>query len=65
MSGETVDRLRDIQLDGSSTYRTPEEYIELFAPLLGEGFSVTKQEFRPDTGDHYSDTGRHHFILRR
>ena len=54
-----------LQTSYSAIYRTPEEYMELYAPLFEEGFSVMKREFRPDTGDHYSDTGRHHFILSR
>lgn len=48
----------------SAIYRTAEEYMELYAPLFDVGFSVERQEFLPDMGDH-SDSGRYHFILRR
>lgn len=54
-----------LQTSYSAIYRTVEEYMELYTPLFENGFSVMKQEFRPKMGDHHSDTGRHHFILRR
>lgn len=54
-----------LQSSYSAIYRTPEEYMELYAPLFDAGFSVMKREFIPDTGDHYSDTGRYYFILKR
>lgn len=49
----------------SSIYRTPEEYLELCRPLLKVGFTVLRDEFRPESGENYSDTRRHHIILRR
>lgn len=54
-----------LQTSYSAIYRTTEEYMELYAPLFDEGFSVTKQDLFPCMGDHYSDTGRCYFILKR
>lgn len=54
-----------LQTTYSAIYRTPEEYMELYAPLFDAGFSVMKREFTPNMGDHYSDTGRYSFILKR
>lgn len=54
-----------LQTSYSAIYRTTDEYMELYAPLFDEGFSVMKQEFFPNIGDNYSDTGRHYFILKR
>lgn len=54
-----------LQTSYSAIYRTTEEYMDLYSPLLDAGFFVMKQEFRPNMGDHHSDTGRHHFILKR
>lgn len=54
-----------LQTSYSAIYRTPEEYMELYAPLFASGFSVMKQEYLPKMGDNYSDTGRYHFILSR
>lgn len=49
----------------NAIYRTPEEYLGFYAPLLADGFSVVKREFMPKFGEHYTDTGRYYTILRR
>lgn len=54
-----------LQTKYNGIYRTPEEYLDLCAPLLSAGFSVVKQGFRPTFGETYTDTGRYIVILQR
>lgn len=55
----------ELHTNYSAIYRTPEEYVELYAPLLEAGFSIIKQEYRPKFGETYTDTGRYFILLKR
>lgn len=54
-----------LQTTYNAIYRTPEEYLEFYAPLLDAGFSLAKREFMPKFGETYTDTGRYYTILKR
>lgn len=54
-----------LQTDYSVIYRTREEYLAFFAPLLEAGFSVEEESYVLDYGHLYSDSGRWYSILRR
>lgn len=54
-----------LQTAYSAIYRTPEEYNRFYAPLLAAGFSIKKQEFIPNYGENYSDSGRWYTVLER
>lgn len=54
-----------LQTTYSAIYRTPEEYTNLYVPLLDAGITIMKQDFIPEYGDHYSDTGRWFAVLGR
>lgn len=47
-----------LQTTYSAIYRTPEEYNNLYVPFLDAGLAIIKQDFIPEYGDHYADTGR-------
>lgn len=53
------------QTEYSAIYRTTEEYLELFRPLLRAGFTIKEQKYMPKFGDTYTDTGRYYMLLER
>lgn len=53
------------QTEYSAIYRTTEEYMELFQPLLQAGFLIKEQQYLPKFGDTYTDTGRYYMLLER
>lgn len=54
-----------LQASYNAIYRTPEEYVELYEPLLQAGFSIERQKYCPTFGETYTDTGRYFMILKR
>ncbi len=49
----------------NAIYRTPQEYLSLYQPLLNAGFSVESQGKIPDLDENYSDTYRWYAVLKR
>ncbi len=49
----------------NAIYRTPEEYLSLYQPLLKAGFSVECQGKVPGLDDNYADTYRWYAVLKR
>lgn len=54
-----------LQTEYNAIYRTPEEYMTMYAPLLKAGFSIVEQTYWPRFGETYTDTRRWHAILKR
>ncbi len=46
-------------------YRTPEEYISCYRPLLQAGFSIERQGKFPNLDENYADTYRWYAVLKR
>lgn len=49
----------------NAIYRTPEEYLSLYQPLLNAGFSVEHQGNIPDLDENYAETYRWYAVLKR
>ncbi len=49
----------------NAIYRTPEEYLSLYRPLLEAGFSIERQGKFPDLDEYYADTYRWYAVLKR
>lgn len=49
----------------TAIYRTPEEYLSFYQPLLNAGFSVESQCKIPDLDENYADTYRWYAVLKR
>jgi len=49
----------------NAIYRTPEEYLSFYQPLLDAGFSIERQGEFPSLGESYSDTYRWYAVLKR
>ncbi len=49
----------------SAIYRTPEEYLSFYQPLLKAGFSIERQGKFPNLDENYADTYRWYAVLKR
>jgi len=49
----------------NAIYRTPEEYISFYQPLLQAGFSIERQGELPRFDENYADTYRWYAVLKR
>ncbi len=49
----------------NAIYRTPEEYLSFYQPLLKAGFSIEHQGKFPNPGGNYADTYRWYAVLKR
>lgn len=56
---------QDFENEYNAIYRTLDEYIELYKPLLDAGFSISHQDYFSKEIQRFSDTARHYFILER
>jgi len=49
----------------NAIYRTPEEYLSFYQPLIQAGFSIDRQGEFPNPGENYADTYRWYAVLKR
>lgn len=56
---------QDFEGEYNAIYRTKEEYMKLYKPLLDAGFRVSHQDFLAKEFQRFSETARYYFILER
>ncbi|MDE7367964.1 MAG: class I SAM-dependent methyltransferase [Lachnospiraceae bacterium] len=56
---------QDFEGEYNAIYRTREEYMKLYKPLLDAGFKVSHQDFLAKEFQRFSETARYYLILER
>lgn len=56
---------QDFDGEYNAIYRTKEEYMELYKPLLDAGFSISHQDYLAKEFQRFSETARYYLILER